>query len=66
MRKTMPNSDGSTNQRINKERSEVLMDARLEIMITTRKEMKVSEIIGFLVDEYLDEAIKDLKKKGSK
>lgn len=48
---------------INGERKDVLQDAAVEITIATRETIKTSTIVQYLIDNYLDEAVKDLKNK---
>ena len=48
---------------INGERKELLQDAAVEITIETRETIKTSTIVQYLIDNYLSEAIKDLKSK---
>ncbi len=59
----MANADGSANVRINERRYKKLKEARLEAMIAGHDEIKISELVGLLIDEYLIEIIKDLKKQ---
>lgn len=46
---------------INGTRKEVLQDAAVEITIATRKPVKQSVIVHYLIDNYLKDAVKDLK-----
>ncbi|MGI1946799.1 hypothetical protein [Shewanella glacialipiscicola] len=46
---------------INGNRKEVLQDAAVEITIATRKPVKQSVIVHYLIDNYLKDAVKDLK-----
>ncbi len=48
---------------INGERKEALQEAAVEITIATRETIKPSTIVQYLIDNYLDEATKDLKGK---
>lgn len=48
---------------INGERKDILQDAAVEITIATRETIKTSTIVQYLIDNYLDEAVKDLKSK---
>ena len=48
---------------INGERKELLQDAAVEITIATRETIKTSTIVQYFIDNYLSEAIKDLKSK---
>lgn len=48
---------------INGERKESLQDAAVEITIATRETIKTSTIVQYLIDNYLNEAVKDLKNK---
>ena len=48
---------------INGERKEALQEAAVEITIATRETIKPSTIVQYLIDNYLDEAVKDLKGK---
>lgn len=59
----MANADGSSNVRINKKRYEKLKQARLELMVAGHDEMRIAELVGLLIDEYLEEISKDLKHK---
>lgn len=55
------NGDGSFNTRIRSDRAERVQQATLEIMIYRKSKIKESELIGYLIDNYLEDAIKDLK-----
>lgn len=55
------NGDGSFNTRIRNDRAERVQQATLEIMIYRKSKIKESELIGYLIDNYLEDAIKDLK-----
>lgn len=48
---------------INGERKEMLQDAAVDITIATRETIKTSTIVQYLIDNYLSEAVKDLKNK---
>jgi hypothetical protein len=48
---------------INGIRKEKLKDAVVDITVATREPIKASSIVQYLIDNYLDEAIKDLKAK---
>lgn len=48
---------------INGDRKEALQDAAVEITIATRETIKTSTIVQYLIDNYLSEAVKDLKGK---
>lgn len=48
---------------INKDRKELLQDAAVDITIETRETIKTSTIVQYLIDNYLSEAVKDLKNK---
>lgn len=48
---------------INPERNSKLKDAVVEIITSTREPIKTSNIVHYLIDNYLDEAIKDIKEK---
>lgn len=48
---------------INGERKESLQEAAVKITIETRKTIKTSTIVQYLIDNYLNEAVKDLKNK---
>lgn len=48
---------------INGDRKTALQDAAVEITIATRKPVKPSEIVHYLIDNYLKDAVKDLKDK---
>ncbi|MGO3686003.1 MAG: hypothetical protein ACTJGV_14980 [Proteus vulgaris] len=48
---------------LNEERKELLNEAAVEITIATRETIKTSKIVQYLIDNYLNEAIKDLKKR---
>lgn len=54
-----------TSVAINGERKEKLQDAAVEITISTRQMIKVSQIVQHLIDNYLDEAVKDIKAQRS-
>ena len=46
---------------INGERKGLLQDAAVEITISTRETIKTSTIVQYLIDNYLKDAVKDLK-----
>jgi len=46
---------------INGERKGLLQDAAVEITIATRETIKTSTIVQYLIDNYLNDAVKDLK-----
>lgn len=46
---------------INGERKGLLQDAAVEITIATRETIKTSTIVQYLIDNYLSDAVKDLK-----
>ena len=46
---------------INGERNTRLQKAALEISISKQKIFKMSEVVQYLIDNYLDDAVKDLK-----
>ena len=48
---------------INGIRKGMLKDAVVDITIATKEPIKTSTIVQYLIDNYLDEAIKDLKEK---
>lgn len=48
---------------INEERKDLLNAAAVEITIATRETIKTSKIVHYLIDNYLNKAIKDLKKR---
>ncbi|QTE84357.1 hypothetical protein [Shewanella algae] len=48
---------------INGDRKEALQDAAVEITIATRKPVKPSTVVHYLIDNYLKDAVKDLKAK---
>lgn len=48
---------------INGDRKTALQDAAVEITIATRKPVKPSMIVHYLIDNYLKDAVKDLKDK---
>jgi hypothetical protein len=48
---------------INGDRKDALQDAAVDITIATRKPMKPSTIVQYLIDHYLTDAVKDLKAK---
>lgn len=48
---------------INGDRKTALQDAAVEITIATRKPVKPSVIVQYLIDNYLKDAVKDLKDK---
>lgn len=62
----MANADGSTNVRINKQRYEKLKRARLEVMVSGRDEIRISELVGYLIDNFLSDSIRDLKHRNKK
>ncbi|KGK00279.1 hypothetical protein [Thalassotalea sp. ND16A] len=46
---------------INGARKDKLKDAVVDITIATREPIKSSAIVQYLIDNYLDDAVKDLK-----
>ncbi|TMN34199.1 hypothetical protein CWC03_17100 [Pseudoalteromonas sp. S2755] len=48
---------------INGDRKKALQDAAVDITIATREPCKISAIVQHLIDNYLDEATRDLKAK---
>ncbi|QYJ87855.1 hypothetical protein K0I73_09440 [Shewanella mesophila] len=48
---------------INGDRKDALQDAAVDITIATRKPIKPSVIVHYLIDNYLKDAVKDLKHK---
>lgn len=46
---------------INGQRKEALKDAVVKITIATKEPIKSSEIVQYLIDNYLDDAVKDLQ-----
>lgn len=48
---------------INGDRKEHLQDAAVEITIATRKPVKPSEVVHYLIDNYLKDAVKDMKSR---
>lgn len=48
---------------INGERREKLKDAVVDITIATKEPIKASKIVQHLLDNYLEDAVKDLKAK---
>jgi len=59
----MANKDGSYNTRVNEKRYRKLKESRLQLLIKTEEEIKISDIVGHLIDNYLDEAEKDISEK---
>lgn len=49
--------------RVSEERKMMLEKAAIEVSYVTGKPIKWSEVAFFLIDEYLKEAVKDLKGK---
>lgn len=49
--------------RVSEERKMMLEKAAIEVSYATGKPIKWSEVAFFLIDEYLKEAVKDLKGK---
>jgi hypothetical protein len=48
---------------INEERKILLQNAAVDITIATREPVKPSTIVQYLIDNYLKDAVKDLKHK---
>lgn len=48
---------------INEERKDLLNAAAVEITIATRETIQTSKIVHYLIDNYLSEAVEDLKNK---
>ena len=48
---------------INGERKDMLQDAAVNITIATRETVKTSTIVQYLIDNYLSEAVRDMKNK---
>jgi len=49
--------------RVSEERKLMLQKAAIEVSYATGKPLKWSEVAFYLIDEYLNEAVKDLKAK---
>lgn len=49
--------------RVSEERRLMLQKAAIEVSYATGKPLKWSEVAFYLIDEYLNEAVKDLKAK---
>lgn len=47
---------------INGERKKILEEAAVEITADTRKTTKRSEIVMYLIDNYIQQAVKEIKK----
>jgi hypothetical protein len=56
-------SRSDTTVAINGERKKALQDAAVKVTIATQRPVKVSEIVHYLIDEYLQDAVKDMKAK---
>ena len=56
-------SRNDTTIAINGVRKEKLKDATVNIIIATKEPIKTSAIVHHLIDNYLDEAVKDLSNK---
>jgi hypothetical protein len=48
---------------INGRRKEMLQDAAVKVTIAKQKPVKISEIVQHLIDNYLDDATKDMINK---
>jgi hypothetical protein len=48
---------------INGERKKALQDAAVEVTIAQQRPVKISEVVQYLIDNYLDDAKKDMKAK---
>jgi len=48
---------------INGDRKKALDDAVVKLVIETKQQIKMSEIVHHLIDNYLDDAIADIKEK---
>jgi hypothetical protein len=55
------NKRKDTTVAINADRKGLLQDAAVNITIETREQIKISTIVNYLIDNYLDEAEKDIK-----
>ena len=44
-------------------RKELLNDAVIKFVIDTREQIKMSEIVHYLIDEYLDDGLNDMIQK---
>ena len=62
----MPNKDGTTNVRVNEDRYDAVTKAKLELYISTGKEIRQAELIGFLIDDYLEDLKADIKSRAKK
>ena len=49
--------------RVSEERKLLLQKAAIDVSYATGKPLKWSEVAFYLIDEYLNEAVKDLKAK---
>ncbi|MNF41925.1 hypothetical protein [Aeromonas sp. Marseille-Q7275] len=49
--------------RVSEERKLMLQKAAIDVSYATGKPLKWSEVAFYLIDEYLNEAVKDLKAK---
>ena len=49
--------------RVSEERKLMLQKAAIDVSYVTGKPLKWSEVAFYLIDEYLNEAVKDLKAK---
>ena len=61
--KSVDMSRQDTTIAINGQRKELLKDAVVEITIATKEPIKASTIVQYLIDNYLEDAKKDLKAK---
>jgi hypothetical protein len=59
--KTNMKKRNDTTVAINGDRKDALQDAAVDITIATRMPVKPSVIVHYLIDNYLKDAVKDLK-----
>ena len=57
------NKRADTTVSISGKRKEQLNDAVVKLVLARKEPVKISEIVHHLIDNYLEEAIKDLKEK---
>lgn len=56
---------GDTSVRVNETRKLKLERAAIDLSYETRKQIKMADIVNYLIDNYMKDAVKDIKAKVS-
>lgn len=54
---------GDTSVRVNETRKLKLERAAIDLSYETRKQIKMADIVNYLIDNYMKDAVKDIKAK---